>query len=67
MCACVSLTLKRTSAINTVTRVKSRVVISITTAEPTLVPKNVTVAIQPLPVTVTWSGTVSEAQSAKAH
>lgn len=38
----------RTSAINTVTRVKSRVVMSITIAEPTLVLKNITVAIQPL-------------------
>lgn len=44
-----SLTLKRTSAINTVTRVKSRVVINITIAAPTLTLKNITVAIQPLP------------------
>lgn len=44
-----SLTLMRTSAINAVTRVKSRVVMSITMAEPTLTLKNITVAIQPLP------------------
>lgn len=45
----VSLTLMRTNAIRMVTRVKSRVVISITIAEPTLVLKNITVATQPLP------------------
>lgn len=43
-----SLTLMRTSAIKAVTRVKSRVVISITIAEPTFWLKNSTVAIQPL-------------------
>lgn len=49
MGTCVSLTLMRTIPINKVTRVKSRVVISITIAEATLVLKNITVAIQPLP------------------
>lgn len=44
-----SLTLMRTTPINKVTRVKSRVVISITIAEATLMLKNITVAIQPLP------------------
>lgn len=43
-----SLTLMRTNAIKAVTRLKSRVVISITIAEPTFVLKNITVAIQPL-------------------
>lgn len=42
------LTLMRTTAIKAVTRVKSRVVISITIAEPTFWPKNITVTIQPL-------------------
>lgn len=48
VCVCVSLTLMRTSPISTVTRVKRRVEMSITIAEPTLVLKNTTVAIQPL-------------------
>lgn len=42
------LTLMSTSAIKRVTTVKSRVAMSMTMAEPTLLPKNITVAIQPL-------------------
>lgn len=45
---CLSLTLMRTRPIKMVTTVNSRAVMSITMAEPTLVLKNITVAIQPL-------------------
>ena len=45
---CWGLTLMRTRAIKMVTRVSSRVVISITMAEPTLVLKNITVDNHPL-------------------